>query len=103
MLCQCGLDKENRQFVLEIGVIETSIGHNSKYILDSLLVTETSSPHLYVCDNLEWLRKRTDFQAVFSFWPITIKHRYGYLRITQALRQCWEAVDAAGGAALNGS
>lgn len=41
MLCQCGLDKENRQFVLEIGVIETSIGHYSKYILDSLLVTET--------------------------------------------------------------
>lgn len=88
MLCQCGLDKENCQFVLEIGVIETSIGHNSKYILESLLVTETSNPHLYVWDDLGCSSRRTDFQAIFSFCTITIERLYGYLRITQALRQC---------------
>lgn len=100
MLCQCGQDKENRQFVLEIGVMETSIGHNSTYIWDNLLGTETSDPHLYVWDNLGCWRSRTDFQAVLSFCTITIKRLYGYLRITQALRQRWEALDAAGGLLL---
>lgn len=81
MLCQCGLDKENRQFVLEIGVMETSIGHNSRYILNSLRVTETLNPHLYVLDNLGCSRSRSDFQAIFLFCTITFECLYGYLGI----------------------